>query len=257
MSYRVINIIIFMAFAFSASIAFASEFDELEKAPEGAHSGQMLIGAFVFIGWQPYGNFIDAENDFLESSIYAFDSDTQKAIEVSHLYLGLGLSFEYMPFDRFGATVRLRQDQISQHTNFGPDYENWKGTLYRGVTLLIGPTIHATIRKRWDFVLIPLVGYNYAKYAATPVAREIIANSTGDRKRSSKGLSYGAELNCTLYFSGGLFISLGAEWIANTLKFDKPLDLQNPQTDAQYAALTEGNISSINVVITAGYALSN
>ena len=255
---KTVNLAVIIQFLIFSDVTFASEFDELDKPPEGAHAGQMLLGAFVFIGPGPYGEFIDAENDYLDGSTYAFDADTQKMIEVSHLYIGLGATFEYMPFDYIGVCAKLRKDHIYQQTNFGPDYENWKGLIYRGVSFLIGPTIHTTNRKRWDFILTPLIGYNYARYYATSVGRQIIDDSTGGRKQSSTGLSFGAELNLTLYFSGGLFISLGVEWISHSLKFEKIFNIANPQiAGRQYEPIKEGNMSSIDAIITAGYAFSN
>lgn len=252
------NITIFIAtfFLLASPFVYASEFDELEKPPEGAHEGQMLLGAFVSIG-TPGGKFIDAEDDFLKGSTHTFDENNIKAIEVSHLAFGMGITFEYMPIDYVGAVAKLRKNYIVQQSNFGPEYENWKGYLYRDTSILVGPAIHSTYRKRWDFILTPLIGYNFASYGATPVARQIIDESTGERRRDSQGLSYGAELNCTLYFSGGLFISLGGEWLRNELKFDKPIRLTNPQTGRAYDTSTEGNITSWGVVISAGYAFSN
>ncbi len=255
MRNKIIPIFLFIMMMCSSAMS-ASEFDELEKPPEGAHKGQMLLGAFVSMG-VPYGNFIDAEDNFLEGSSYEFDIETRKAIEVSHLSFGMGITFEYMPLDYIGAAAKLRKSYIVQQTNFGPDRQNWRGFLYKDTSFLIGPAIHATTRKRWDFILTPLIGYNFATYYATPIARKIIDGSTGSRKRSSRGLSYGAELNCTLYFSGGLFISLGCEWIRNYIKFDKPITLENPQTGRQYDDDTSGNISSLSAVLSAGYAFSN
>ena len=252
MKSKIISKFVFF-FMILSSALYASEFDELEKPPEGAHEGQMLLGAFVSMG-MAYGNFIDAENKFLKDSSYAFDIDNQKAIEVSHLSFSMGIKYEYMPIDYIGAVAKLRKNYVVQQTNFGPDYQNWKGYIYKDTSFLIGPAVHATTRKRWDFILTPLIGYNFATYNAAPVAKQIIKGSTGSRKRSSKGLSYGAELNCTLYFSGGLFISLGGEWIRNNIKFSEPIKLTNPN---RYDSATSGSISSINAVLAAGYAFSN
>jgi hypothetical protein len=255
---KIISIFIFVLIMISTAL-YASEFDELEKPPEGAHKGQMLLGAFVSMG-KPYGNFIDSEDKFLKGSKHDFDSENSKLIEVSHLSFGMGITYEYMPFDYFGTAAKLRKNYISQQTNFGPDYQNWRGFLYKDTSFLIGPTVHATTRKRWDFILTPLIGYNFATYYAAPVAKQIIGGTTGSRKRSSKGLSYGAELNCTLYFSGGLFISLGGEWIRNNLKLSEPVRLTyslDAVTTKEYNSITTGNISSWSVVLSVGYAFSN
>jgi hypothetical protein len=42
---------------------------------------------------------------------------------------------------------------------------------------------------------------------------------TGENERSFSSLTYGAELNCTIYFSGGLFVSFGADWTRIELQF--------------------------------------
>ncbi|MBN2403722.1 MAG: hypothetical protein JXN64_15200 [Spirochaetes bacterium] len=245
------------------SMALSSEFDELDKPPEGAHEGQILLGAFFAFGW-PKGQLIDAENDFLKDSYYTFDSSISKSLEVSHQSYALGISAEYMPVNHFGAQLRLRRTYIVQSTTFGSEYENWKGYLYRDIAFYLGTAIHATTRKSWDFVFIPFIGYSMAKYNATPVAKKILQNYdpvnpekySGDMSRESNGLSYGAELNCSIYFTGGLYISMGAEWIRNKLKFDRGFDLTNPQTNRRYSG-SSGTIDTYSVIITAGYAFSN
>ncbi len=55
-------------FVLAATFAYAADFDELDKPPEGAHKGQMLLGAFFSIG-MPFGNCIDAEHAFLETRL--------------------------------------------------------------------------------------------------------------------------------------------------------------------------------------------
>jgi hypothetical protein len=81
---------------------------------------------------------------------------------------------------------------------------------------------------------------------------------TGETKRSVNGLTYGAELNCTIYFSGGLFVSFGGEWIRNNLDFGKAYDVTNPQTTRKYFNDgSSGVIDSYSFILTAGYAFSN
>ena len=246
------------------NIAVSSEFDELDKPPEGAHEGQMLIGAFFAFGW-PQSSLIDAENQFLENSYYTFDNDISKALEVSHQSYALGISAEYMPIDHLGAHLRIRRTYIIQSTTFGSEYENWKGNLYKDFSFYVGPAFHATTRKSWDFVLTPLIGYSIAKYNATPVAKKILQSYdpmnpekySGDTSRETQGLSYGAELNCTIYFTGGLYVSIGGEWIRNNLKFDKEFNLTNPQTGRRYSGGTSASLDTYSAIITAGYAFSN
>ena len=41
---------------------------------------------------------------------------------------------------------------------------------------------------------------------------ELVSGYKGDRKSDVSGITYGAELNLTMYFSGGFYISLGTDW---------------------------------------------
>jgi len=245
---------------FSYGIAGATEFDELDKPPEGAHEGQMFLGAFFSFGW-PYGDYIDAETDFVKDSYYTLDNDVTKSLDVSHQSYVLGISYEYMPIDYIGATIRFNKTYIFQNTAFGSEYQNWKGALYQDYSIYISPTLHATNRKTWDFVLIPLLGYSFGEYHATPVADKILTDSTngdysGDMKRNTSGFSYGAVLNCTIYFTGGLYISLGAEWTRKSLNLGKDFNLTNPQTSREYSGKSSGSLDTIGIIFAAGYAFS-
>lgn len=237
---------------------YAVEFDELDKPPEGAHKGQMLLGAFLSIGL-PQGDFIDAEDKFLKDSTHTFENETVKLIEVSHLSFGFGVSFEYMPFDRVGIKSKLRRTVIVQKTNFGSEYKNWRGYLYRDYALYLGPTIHTTYRKSWDFTLTPVIGYAYGRFAATTIARKTIAESyPGETRKDAMGLSYGAELNFTAYLSRGIFLSIGFEWLRNSISLDSAIEVTNPQTDVEYFdGKSSGNIDTYSIIITSGYAFSN
>ncbi len=250
-------LIINIMFIVLISPLHAVEFDELDKPPEGAHRGQMLLGAFFSMG-VPQGDIIDAENDFLKDTNYEFDNETIKRIEVSHLSFGFGLSFEYMPFDRFGIKSKLRRTVIVQKTNFGSEYRNWRGYLYRDYSFYAGPTVHATYRRSWDFTLSPLIGYSYGRFIATPVGKKTIEGYEGKTMQNAQGLSYGAEINFTAYFSGGLFLSIGFEWLRHSLSFESAYELTNPDTNAEYfEGKSSGTIDSYSVIITSGYAFSN
>ncbi|HSV96638.1 MAG TPA: hypothetical protein VLM75_06855 [Spirochaetota bacterium] len=251
---------------FFATATYAADFDELDKPPEGAHKGQMLLGAFFSIG-MPFGSCLDAENAFLEGSTYTIDAGEglAKAFEVSHLYFGVGFSFEYMPFDHVGAKIRLKRNSVVQKTNFGSDYENWRGYLYKDLSFYLGPSFHVTTRKRWDFTLTPMIGYAFATYHAAPVASKILVHNTtligvtGENERSFSALTYGAELNCTIYFSGGLFVSLGCDWTRLNCSFGEPFNITNPQdlSKVYFDGATSGTIDAVAFILTAGYAFSN
>lgn len=246
-----------MCMFFPLHTAHAADFDELDKPPEGAHKGQMLLGGFFSIG-VPYGNSIDAENNFVKGSTYTFSgSGTTKLVEVSHLSFGMGLVFEYMPIDYVGIKSRLKRTAIVQRSNFGPDYENWRGYLYQDISLSVGPSFHTTSRKMWDFTLTPVIGYAFARYEAAPVAGQILSSDiSGKRKKSMNGFTYGAELNCTLYFSGGLFISVGADWTRNMIDFGGPMDIKKNGA-TYFNGKSSGVIDSLGCIISAGYAFFN
>ena len=234
-----------------------ADFEELDKIPEGAHKGQMLLGAFVCIG-VPRGDVIKAEEHFVKDSTYPFDNETTKLVEVSHLSMGGGLRFEYMPLNHLGLQLNARRSFIMQRSSFGKDYQNWRGALYKDYSLYLGPSLHATVRKQWDFTLTPLLGYAFYSFHATPVYARMNTDYSGSMSRKGSGITYGTEINCTLYFSGGLFVSLGVEWMRNPVKFSEPFDLTNPQTNKKYfEGKTAGSIDSYNFVLSSGYAFSN
>lgn len=236
--------------------ASSSQFEELDKPPEGAHKDQLFIGAFVSIGL-PSGDLISGEKKFIEDSRYSFvESGITKELLLTHLSYDFGFSFEYMPIDHVGVKTRLKRVIIVQRTRFGSDFQNWSETLYNNYSFLIGPALHLTNRKQWDVTLTPVIGYALAKYKATPIAAELITNYSGDRNRDVNGITYGSELNLTIYFSGGLYISLGADWNYIPIKFSPPLTLT--QSGKTYMdGKNSGSIQTRNIILSAGYAFSN
>ncbi len=234
---------------------WAIDFDELELPPAGAHGGQMLLGFFVTTGFAA-GPVIRAEDDFVCNSTYTFENETTKLIELAHLPLSFGLNYEYMPIDYLGLRGKLRRIWVIQRSTFGSEYENEREILYSDYSFFIGVAIHATNRKQWDFSLTPIIGYSLYQYKAVPVASQLLENVSGD-SRKGNGLVYGVELNTIIYFSGGLFLSLGYEWMRNPVKYSEVINLINPQTDTVYADTSGGYIDTNSVVVTVGYAFSN
>lgn len=236
----------------------ATNFEELDKPPEGAYKGQMFFGSSLSMGF-PIGSIIDAEKDFVDGSTYTFtDSETIKKIEVAHLAFGFGIFGEYMPIDYVGAKSQLHYSYIVQRSRFGADYKNEKGALYKDYSLLLGPVFHATYRKPWDITLHPFFGIAYSTFEATPVAKQLIDDYDPSTSNTYTSFVFGAELNGTIYFSGGLFISLGFKWIRNTIKLSKAVSDVNPQTNNEYLdGGTSGTIDSIHLMLQAGYAFYN
>ncbi len=253
------KLLFIILFAASFAPLYAeTRFDELDKPPEGAHSGQMFLGVFASIGI-PRGDLIDAEDNFINDNTYTFtESDTTKKMMVTHLTFSFGLSYEYMPFDHVGIKSKLKRSVIIQRSIFGTDYENWSGSLYTDYAINLGPAIHLNVRKRWDVILTPFIGYAYGKYEATPVAAQLIDDSVysdAKRKQSVKGLTYGAELNMGFYFTGGLYLNIGFDWTINSITFGKEYDIS--QSNGTRYQGTSSSIYNYCILFSAGYAFSN
>jgi len=257
--YKTLLIIFFIAYCFPV---FSSQFEELDKPPEGAHEGQILVGGFFSIG-MPYGDAITGEKDFVKDNTYTFEeSQITKELLVNHLSYDFGLFFEYMPLDHLGIKTKIRRSVVVQRTAFGSDYQNWNENLYQNFSFVLGPSFHLTARKQWDIVLTPEIGYAVAKYTATPVAAKLVDSYTddGDRERDVNGIFYGGELALSIYFSGGFYLSLGGEWTKYSLTFSPAYDL-NQTVGTENRKYLNGasstSMQTVNFIISAGYAFSN
>ena len=254
--------IIFLILFSSLQLMAASELDELDKPPEGAHEGQLLVGGFVTIG-SALGQIPKAEYNFINDSTYKFpESDQTKALWLSHINFSFGITGEYIFLDHFGAKGRIKRTFLAQRTLFGANYQNWSYSLYRDFSFYVGPSVHLTTRKVWDVSLTPLIGFYTGVFQATPVAKRILKNDrnedyTGESERSVLGFTGGSELAFTVYFSGGLFLSLGMDWTMSMIKFDKAFDLTNIQTGAKYSLGSNPTLHTLSLIITAGYAFYN
>jgi len=253
---RHITKIIIFQLLLSCSIAHASQFEELDKPPEGAHEGQIFLSGFVSLGL-PSGSMIDEEKNFVSGNTYTHSNGTIKELLITHLSYELGINFEYMPISHIGLKSKVKKLTLVQRTQFGSDYQNWNEVLYSNYSLLIGPSLHLTDRKSWDIVFTPLIGYSIGEYNATPIANELIDTYSGEnRKRSVNSICYGAEINAVSYFSGGFFFSIGLEYINYNLNFDSEFNL-NQNGNIFMDGQTSGNISTISITISAGYAFSH
>ncbi|MCL2155503.1 MAG: hypothetical protein FWH53_07565 [Leptospirales bacterium] len=249
-------ILALIIYFFQIAFANASIFEELDKLPDGAHEGQMLLGCFGSIGL-PLGNLINAEKDFVKGDSYTFsESETTKEFLITHLAYDFGLFLEYMPIDHVGIKSKVKRAYIVQRTLFGSNFNNWVKPLYNSYSFLIGPSLHLTNRKQWDISLTPMIGYSIAKYKPTPIAEQLIENYSGDNRRDVNGIVYGAELNFAMYYSGGLYVSIGFEWNKYPLSLDPKVKLENPNTHKIFEK-TSGDLQSINFVLSVGYAFSN
>ncbi|MCU0846462.1 MAG: hypothetical protein MUD12_01080 [Spirochaetes bacterium] len=244
---------------------FSSQFDELDKPPEGAHEGQIFLGADFSMG-APLGPVIKAEKRYLRGSYYNFwNTGLAKQLLVDHLYFSYGIMFEYMPIDHLGVRLRLKATSVIQRTSFGSNFQNWTKKLYGDYSGLIGPSLHLTTRKNWDIILSPLVGYSFGKYIAAPIAAQLFQIDFlkqtdylyGSRKRGVKSLAFGTEVCFAFYFSGGFFLSAGFDWTMNMIKFGRGFLFSNPQTKMFYNIRSKPKLHCVGMILTAGYAFYN
>jgi len=234
----------------------ASLFEELDKAPEGAHKGQMFLGATIGMGI-PMGDMISHEEKFVKGDIYTFpDIGTTKELLVTHLSYDYGINFEYMPIDYVGAKTKLKRVIVVQRTLFGSNYKNWNEPIFESFLLTAGPSFHLTNRKMWDITLSPLLGYFTGKYTATPIASELIDGYSGSRKRDVSGVVYGIDLSFVAYFSGGLYISAGIEWTTYPMSFSPGFNL-TIEDKTYMDGKNSGSLQTGNLVFSAGYAFDN
>lgn len=252
-------ICLIVPFICSGGAVFSANFEELDKPPEGIYKGQILVGGYASMGIVK-GSAIDAENKFVQGSSYTFtESETSKAFWINHLSYSFGVYAEYVIIDYLGVTAKSGYSSVVQRTDFGKDYANKSGVLYRDFSFLLGPTLHATNRKPWDISLTPLAGFSKGTYHATPVAAKYI--DSYDPKNSagkSSALVYGADLKLSLFFSGGFVMSLGGEWVRNTIKLSGAIKETNPQTGKQYMnGSTSGKLDNYRIVFTGGYAFGH
>jgi hypothetical protein len=238
-------------------LSFATVFEDLDKPPDGAYKGQIFVGAYLGMG-VPFGSAITAEEKFVKNTTYTFtDQDTTKEVLIGHLSFSGGLYSEYMPIDHVGAKLRLGRTMIVQRTLFGANFKNEKGTLYKDYNFSIGPNFHLTNRKPWDVTLYPFIGYGIGTYQAAPVAKKLFKYNE-KTKNDVSSLIYGTELDLAVYFSGGLFINLGLQWLHNTVTISKNYYRSTPSPSATYMSGSKtGSIDSFQIIFASGYAFKN
>lgn len=236
----------------------ATNFDELDKVPDGAYKGQMFFSTTFGMGI-PYGDVIDAESEFLNNVTYTFeDSLVTKEMLVGHLSFQGSLDFEYMPADYVGVKVSAAYNSVVQRTLFGSEYKNENEFLYSNYGFYTGPDFHFTKRKQWDVRLYPFVGYGYGAFNAAPAMKNLFSAFTADTEASGGAIIYGADLSAVYYFKGGFFISVGFNWINYKVKIPENIQRTSPSPSATYFdGSTEGTVSETNLLFSAGYAYYN
>lgn len=264
---KTLTVILLMA---AVSYVHAAQFEELDKPPEGAHKGQMLLGIFATIG-VPYGTIIDAENKYIKNSTYTFFNNfITKKIMLQHLTFSYGLFYEYMPVDYFGLKVKAKRSSVIQRSQFGAEYENWTRLTYSDYSFFLGPSIHFTSRRMWDISLTPLAGYALGKYVATPIAAHLIYSLSiptmnqlvffynAKREKQAYNWVIGGEFNISMYFTGGFYMAFSFDWTMNMLEFDSKFYINNMQTYAWFFPNKSSSyLHSVCFMLSVGYAFSN
>lgn len=262
---------LFLLFLFALPLAGA-KFEELDKPPEGAHKGQIFIGATMTMG-VPLGDIFEEEKNFVKEMQYRFDeSGIYKKLWVSHLAFNFGLTGEYMPIDHLGVKGKVKYNMVIQRTLFGPDFENWTSSSYREISFLVGPVGHLTNRKQWDLTLTPMAGYAVAWFTPTPIAATLFKDNPDDPddypddwndhdysnggNRRADNFIFGAETTFTAYFSGGFFLSLGFDWTMNFMKFSSPFGLELGG-NTYFENGSRAWFHTLSFAVSAGYAFSN
>ena len=244
---------------FSLKNAQAIKFDELDKSPEGAYAGQMMVGGWVSMGL-PFGSVLSAERNFLKDNVYQISDDVFKKLWVSHLHFAAGASYEYMPLDHLGLKAKMGYMSIYQKTQFGSENRNWSKALYNELSLLVGPSLHLTTRKRWDVALTPYGGYAIAVYRPTPIAATLLKDYKTPKSKNVSNFALGTELALVSYFSGGLYMSIGLDWNLRFLDFGRGFFLtqNNAGKDVDFfPGKKSSKIHTVDIIISAGYAFLN
>jgi hypothetical protein len=114
-----------------------------------------------------------------------------------------------------------------------------------------------TSRKPWDIALSPLIGIAFSQYNPTPIAKELLDGYDGPSSEQFTSLTYGVDLLLSIFFSGGLVIQLGGEWVRNNITFSSTPNAENPQTHQIFYNKKSAVIDSILFHVSAGYAFYN
>ena len=238
-------------------VSVASQFDELDKAPEGAHRGQMVMSVYTGMG-TVIGTMKESEDSFLTGSTYTFtESDVTKMLMVNYLIFKFGLSFEYMPMDHIGIKILINNTKLAQRTIFGSQYQNWSKNLHNEYTGLLGASYHLTSRKPWDLSSTLYAGYSMGTFSPSPIAGELMTTLTADSSKSTSGAVVGLDLSFTAYFSGGAIMSLSTGWFYHIISLDSPVSQINPVTTDSYSNTVAQPFHDISVNLSIGYAFSN
>lgn len=236
----------------------ATNFDDLDKSPDGAYKGQIFLSGTLGAGL-PYGEIIDAEDSFTKDLTYTFeDSQVTKEVLITHLTLAASLDAEYMPIDYVGVKIMLSANNVLQRSLFGSDYKNENLYLYRNYGAAIGPNFHLTKRKQWDVRLFPYLGYGYGIFEAAPVVNSLYDGFDPDSTTKGMAILYGVNLSFAYYFKGGFFLSSGINWINYQIEINPNIKRTSPTPSATYNdGKTSGTLSEVILEFSVGYAYYN
>ena len=253
---RILTVVIFLSSGALYS-ADRSVFEDLDKPPEGAYAGQIFAGASLGMGLVS-GSIIKAEKDFVSGTTYTFvDAEVTKKVELQHYSFAFSMFGEYMPLDHFGVKGKLTRAMVAQKSTFGSDFSNEQGFLLKSWNLTFAPVYHVTVRREWDVTIAPFLGYSMGKFKAIPVAKGLFDSIDSKTSQNNNSFIYGVEIAGVLYFSGGFFLSLGAEWTRYNIKIDNDINRTSPSVLTYNNGSTSGNIDTYIIQVSAGYAFLN
>jgi hypothetical protein len=112
--------------------------------------------------------------------------------------------------------------------------------------------------KKLLFIVLFIVLSTGAAYATHFEELDKSPEGAHKRKKKADNVVVGAELNVSVYFTGGFFMSFGCDWTMNMLEFKDKFFMMNPQTLHLFFPMsTSSYLHSICFILSAGYAFSN
>ncbi|MBN2433788.1 MAG: hypothetical protein JXK07_00825 [Spirochaetes bacterium] len=249
------SLILYFIIFLNTNLHAISRLDDIDKDPIGAYQGQILLGAFFSIGI-PFGSAIDSEKEFIDKTTYTFEEQQiTKTVVINHLNYSVYIFGEYIFYDHIGLRLNIGHNNVLQRTNFGKNYKNYSNSLYNDISILVGPSFHLTVRKKWDVVLIPQIGYSFASYAPAPSANDLFDSFDQKTTFTDSSIVWGSQIEGVYYFSNGFFLTTGLAFTYQSLSL-KPFSRTQPPPSKEFNDnSSEVNLSLFKIYVSVGYAI--
>lgn len=249
------SLILILTLFLNINLPAISSLENIDKDPLGAYRGQILIGALFSIGI-PFGSAIDSEEEFIDKTTYTFEEQQiTKTVVINHLNYSAYVFGEYIFYDHIGVRLNIGHNNVLQRTNFGKNYKNYSSSLYNDISVLAGPSFHLTVRKRWDVIFIPQLGYSFASYTPAPSANNLFDSFEQNTTFTDSSIVWGSQLEGVYYFTNGFFLSTGLAFTYQTLTL-KPFDRIQPSPSKEFNNnSSEVNLSLLKFYVSVGYAI--